>query len=174
MMCDLAELILAEHRTIRACFSTLSQQGTDLRAAAAAVTWRSLAPLLDRHTQAEEEIIHPVLWALAPELSTAVLDAIADHGDIRETASEIDLQPTGSPAWRRAVTGLQRITLGHLTWEEEVVLPALCRSASPAARRKLGQQWTAFTGARAADARGLRISRTLSIVQDDGRRVHAR
>jgi Hemerythrin HHE cation binding domain len=138
MMCDLAELILAEHRTIRACFSTLSQQGTDLRAAAAAVTWRSLAPLLDRHTQAEEEIIHPVLWALAPEVSTAVLDAIADHGDIRETASEID-------------------SLGHLTWEEEVVLPALCRSASPAARRKLGQQWTAFTGARAADARGLRI-----------------
>lgn len=152
-MSDVVELILAEHEKIRDHLGTLSQAGGTLDfPAATPAAGRSLAALLEPHTQAEQEIVHPVLWGLSAEITRSVLTAVADHDDIREIALETHLQPAGCTAWRQAVSALHRVIIRHLAWEEQVLLPTLCRSTSPAARDKLGRQWAAYTAAHAADA----------------------
>jgi ribosomal protein S12 methylthiotransferase accessory factor YcaO len=154
-MGDVVELILAEHEQIRGCLGTLSQPGRAGFPAATLAVARRLAGLLDQHTRAEQEIVHPALWDGPAEIGTCVLAAVADHDDIQEIALETCLQPAGCAAWRQAVLALRRSTTRHLAWEERVLLPALCRNTRPAARGQLGRQWSAFSAARAADARGL-------------------
>jgi iron-sulfur cluster repair protein YtfE (RIC family) len=157
-MSDVVDLILAEHEKIRAWLSTLSQHGETIRiGAAASIAWRRLAGLLGVHAQAEQEIVYPALWGLAPELLPPVLHAAADHDDIEEIARETDLQPTGSPAWWQTVNALRLTTTRHMTWEEQVLLPALCRSVSLAARNELARQWTAYSCASASDAGDLAL-----------------
>ena len=156
MMSDIVGLIRAEHEKVRECLSTLSRTGRDTAGlqAAALATWYRLVALLDLHSQAEQEIVHPALWRAAPEFTTSVLAAAADHVDIREVVQETSLQPVGSPAWWQTLDALRLLATRHLAWDEQVLLPALCHGTSSAARRKLARQWTAFTGARAADALG--------------------
>jgi anti-anti-sigma factor len=113
--------------------------------------WDRAAVLLEADCDAEEEICYPVLYCAAGG-AALIVEARAEHDDIREAIAETRLAEAGSPAWWRAVTAAITATRDHFTREDQGPLTEIRHRTSPAQRRTLGRRWAAYMTARAREA----------------------
>jgi hypothetical protein len=105
-MTDVVELIVAEHRRIGRLCAALDHavsHPSRLHPDPAGPVWVRLAELLLLHTDAEEEICFPTLFALAGYGSEQIREAIAGLDDIRAAVAEGRRCRLDSPQWQAAV-----------------------------------------------------------------------
>lgn len=144
----IGEVILAEHARILRLFGSLDNiarraDHTMVRLMLSQV-WTRLAGLLERHLEAEEEICFPALFCRGAHALALVEDAIADHGDVRETVAEARLLDVGSARWWRAVTAGRRACAEHFAREEQALLAKVHRCVPPETSKILARQWAMF------------------------------
>jgi hypothetical protein len=154
-MTDVVELIVAEHRRIGRLCAALDHavsHPSRLHPDPAGPVWVRLAELLLLHTDAEEKICFPTLFALAGYGSEQIREAIAGLDDIRAAVAEGRRCRLDSPQWQAAVLAVGRAAHKHCASIEHGALPALCRGASPQQRARLARQWAAFMTAHLAAA----------------------
>src|SRR5271169_356836 len=112
--------------------------------------WGRLAPFLELHAAAEEEIFYPALLqvGLAARRKSGVeeetLDAIHDHNDIRDAVAEVARHPVGSDGWYAAVAAVNVANGDHMAEEEREGLTDFRRLASLALRHDLAVRFAAF------------------------------
>jgi hypothetical protein len=71
-------------------------------------------------------------------------DAIKDHNEIRDSASEVDRHDVGSPDWFEAVAAANRANSDHMAEEERQGLTDFRRHAPIALRHRLGVEFLRF------------------------------
>lgn len=167
-MADITEVIRADHRRIQRLQGALrdadrsSSDTGSLRVAAH--VWNRLAFLIEMNADAEQEICLLPMFGTGPAALEQVQDAVADLDDVRAAVDEARLQPARSAAWRRAVRAAIALNERHISRQEQGVLAAFRCRAGPELRRKLADEWQAFTSAR--------ITELVSPAQQDGRSCH--
>lgn len=148
---DITDLILDEHNEQRRLFLQIDDLASGGDKAALTAVWSRLRSLLDRHAEAEERFFYPELLKIgrgAADSDSAedeTRDAIKDHNEIRDAASKVDRQDVGSPQWFDAVAAANKANGDHMAEEERQGLSDFRRTADPALRDRLGQQFAAFS-----------------------------
>src|SRR3954463_6132569 len=109
---DITQLIAEDHTEQRRLFALIEEMGPDDKDMLRAV-WTRLRVLLDTHAFAEERFFYPELLKLGRVADSEspceeTRDAIKDHNEIRDTATEVDRHDVGSPAWFDAVAAANR------------------------------------------------------------------
>jgi hypothetical protein len=104
---DITQLIAEDHTEQRRLFALIEEPGPDNKDALLPV-WTHLRVLLDTHAFAEERFFYPELLKLGRGADNEspgeeARDAIKDHNEIRDTASEVGRHEVGSPDWFEAV-----------------------------------------------------------------------
>jgi hypothetical protein len=145
---DITQLIAEDHTEQRRLFALIDELGSDEKDALRAV-WTRLRVLLDTHALTEERFFYPELLKLgrgadneSPGEETR--DAIKDHNEIRDTASEVDRHDVGSPDWFEAVAAANRANSDHMAEEERQGLTDFRRHAPIALRHRLGVEFLRF------------------------------
>ena len=145
---DITQLIAEDHAEQRRLFALIDELGSDDKDTLRAV-WTRLRVLLDTHAFAEERFFYPELLKLgrgadneSPGEETR--DAIKDHNEIRDTASEVDRHDVGSPDWFDAVAAANRANSDHMAEEERQGLTDFRRHAPIALRHGLGAEFLRF------------------------------
>ncbi len=153
-MADIIEVIRADRAHIARCQDQFCELGN--RAAdpgcrqAQAVTWATLASLIELHLDAEAEICGPAIYQVGPHGPALARSMLDEHEDIRELIREARLQSADSRLWWQLATATLTAWTGHLDGEEHGI-PAGLRCAGPALRQRLGRQWQAFIAAQIRD-----------------------
>ena len=142
-MPDICDLILDEHETFRRRFAELDDR-RDAESEAVAGIWGPVGELLDRHTDAEEQLFYPELLRSGADPEDETADAISDHNEIRDTVRDAKAQAAGSPAWWDAVERARRANSDHMAEEERGALADLRRHVGSSARDELGARWLRF------------------------------
>jgi hypothetical protein len=145
---DITQLIAEDHAEQRRLFALIDELGSNDKDTLRAV-WTRLRVLLDTHAFAEERFFYPELLKLgrgadneSPGEETR--DAIKDHNEIRDTASEVDRHDVGSPDWFDAVAAANRANSDHMAEEERQGLTDFRRHAPIALRHRLGAEFLRF------------------------------
>jgi hypothetical protein len=118
---------------------------------ALAITWDTLAGLIDLHMAADEEVCGPAICGTGPAGLALAREARDAHEDIREIIRETSLYPPGSRPWWDLVTAGLAAWTRYLHREVYGPLADCRRQASPALRARLARQWRAFMNARIRD-----------------------
>jgi hypothetical protein len=149
---DITDLILGEHHQQRQLFALIDQVDAGDTAALSAL-WKRLRALLDAHAEAEERFFYPQLMQIGTGANDAASvageskDAIKDHNEIRDTASAVEKQDVGSPAWFDAVGKCNKANGDHMAEEERQGLTDFRRHASLQQRHDLGVRFASFEAA---------------------------
>jgi hemerythrin superfamily protein len=148
---DITQLIADDHAEQRRLFGLIDELDSDDRGALQAV-WTRLRVLLDTHALAEEQIFYPELLSLGrgaddKSADAETRDAIKDHNEIRDTASQVDAQELGSPEWFDAVAAANRANSDHMAEEERQGLTDFRANADLSLRHRLGVQFLRFESA---------------------------
>ncbi|HVU28820.1 MAG TPA: hemerythrin domain-containing protein [Sphingomicrobium sp.] len=149
---DITSLIADDHGEQRRLFALIEELGTYDMDALRAV-WTRLRVLLDTHALAEERFFYPELLRLGRGAdnqtpSEETRDAIEDHNEIRDAASEVDRHEVGSRAWFDAVAAANRVNSDHMAEEERQGLADFRRNAPLALRERLGIKFLRFESER--------------------------
>jgi hemerythrin HHE cation binding domain-containing protein len=149
---EVGELIVAEHARILRLFRALDDLARRGDAGVArlglAQVWARLASLLEVHTQAEEEICFPLVFASGACTLACMGTATADHDDIREAIAEARLLDVGSARWWRLIATIHAACTEHFASEERGPLMQFCGSLPPATSKALVRQWAGFAAGR--------------------------
>jgi hypothetical protein len=145
---DITQLIAEDHTEQRRLFALIEELGPGDKDALLPV-WTRLRVLLDTHAFAEERFFYPELLKLgrgADNESPAeeTRDAIKDHNEIRDTASEVDRHEVGSPDWFEAVAAANRANSDHMAEEERQGLTDFRCHVPVELRHSLGVQFLRF------------------------------
>ncbi|MFL6731318.1 MAG: hemerythrin domain-containing protein [Sphingomicrobium sp.] len=145
---DITQLIAEDHTEQRRLFALIEELGPGDRGALQAV-WTRLRVLLDTHAFAEERFFYPELLKLGrgadnetPAEETR--DAIKDHNEIRDTATEVDRHDVGSPDWFEAVAAANRANSDHMAEEERQGLTDFRCHIAIELRHSLGVEFLRF------------------------------
>jgi hemerythrin-like domain-containing protein len=138
---DIVALVLGEHEGIRRDFSALEAAHSIDELSG---RWQALAARLEVHASAEEEMLYPLLLAVADKDRSETDDAMRDHNAIRDTAQAVEPLKVGSDTWWEAVRRCQEANEHHLDEEERDVLPELRSSSEQPTLDELGERWLAF------------------------------
>ena len=149
---DITQLISDDHWEQRRLFALIEQVDPDDKGTLTAV-WTRLRVLLDTHALAEELFFYPELLRLGRGADNEspceeTRDAIGDHNEIRDTASEVDRHEVGSPGWFDAVSAANRANSDHMAEEERQGLTDFRRNAPLAVRQRLGIEFLRFESER--------------------------
>ena len=145
---DITQLILDDHHEQRRLFAILEQIDRAETGVLSAV-WSRLASFLELHAAAEEEIFYPALLqvGLAAHRAAGVegetLDAIHDHNDIRDAATEVTRHQVGTDEWFAAVSAANLANSDHMAEEEREGLTDFRRLASLQRRHDLAVAFAA-------------------------------
>lgn len=154
-MAEIIELIAADHLHIMRWQVRLAElrhrRGEPGDAPALAVTWNTLASLIDLHMAADEEVCGPAIHGTRPHGRDLAGEARDAHEDIREIIRETGRYPPGSALWWALVTGALAAWTRYLHREVYGPLADCRRRASPALRARLGRQWRTFMDGRIRD-----------------------
>src|SRR3954463_10991268 len=142
---DITQLIAEDHTEQRRLFGLIEELGPADKDALRAV-WTRLRVLLDTHAFAEERFFYPELLKLGRGADNEspceeTRDAIKDHNEIRDTASEVDRHGVGSPDWFDAVAAANRANSDHMAEEERQGLTDFRRHAPIELRHRLGAEF---------------------------------
>jgi len=145
---DITQLIAEDHTEQRRLFARIEELRPGDQDALKAI-WTRLRVLLDTHAFAEERFFYPELLKLgrgadneSPTEETR--DAIKDHNEIRDTASEVDRHEVGSAGWFDAVAAANRANSDHMAEEERQGLTDFRCHVSLEVRHSLGVQFLRF------------------------------
>ena len=145
---DITQLIADDHAEQRRLFALIDELSSNDRDALKAI-WSRLRVLLDTHARAEELYFYPELLKLgrgadgeSPKEETR--DAIKDHNEIRDTASQVDKEELGSPQWFAAVASANKANSDHMAEEERQGLTDFRSQGDLTLRHRLGTQFIAF------------------------------
>lgn len=145
---DITQLIVEDHIEQRRLFALIEELDSDDKDVLKAV-WTRLRVLLDTHAFAEERFFYPELLKLgrgadneSPRDETR--DAIEDHNEIRDTASEVDWHEVGSPEWFDAVAAANRANSDHTAEEERQGLTDFRAHVPIELRHRLGAEFLRF------------------------------
>lgn len=145
---DITQLIAEDHIEQRRLFALIEELGPDDKESLRAV-WNRLRVLLATHAFAEERFFYPELLKLGRGADNEspceeTRDAIEDHNEIRDTASEVDRNEAGSPEWFDAVAAANRANSDHMAEEERQGLTDFRRHVPIEVRRRLGAEFLRF------------------------------
>jgi hypothetical protein len=145
---DITQLIAEDHTEQRRLFALIEELGAENKAALRAV-WTRLRILLDTHAFAEERFFYPELLKFGRGADNEspceeTRDAILDHNEIRDTASEVDRHEVGSADWFDAVAAANRANSDHMAEEERQGLTDFRRHASIELRHRIGAEFLRF------------------------------
>lgn len=150
-----AEVILGEHARILRLFGSLDNIARRAEPTVAPLmlgqVWARLASMLERHTEAEEEICFPVLFGRGRHALALMEDAIADHHDVREAVGEARLLDAGSALWWRTVTDTRALCTEHFAGEERGLLAQVQNCLRPERSKTLARLWAVFVATRAEE-----------------------
>jgi hypothetical protein len=145
---DITQLIAEDHTEQRRLFALIEELGPNDSDTLLAL-WTRLRVLLDTHAMAEEKFFYPELLKLGGGADnespcTETRDAIKDHNQIRDTASEVDRHGVGSSEWFDALTAANRANSDHMAEEERQGLTDFRRHVSIKLRHELGVEFVRF------------------------------
>jgi hypothetical protein len=145
---DITQLIAEDHTEQRRLFALIEELGPNRKDALRAV-WTRLRVLLDTHAFAEERFFYPQLLKLGHGADNEgpgeeTRDAIRDHNEIRDTASEVDRHEVGSPDWFKAVAAANRANSDHMAEEERQGLTDFRCHVTIGLRDSLGVEFLRF------------------------------
>ena len=131
---DITELILDDHATFRRLFARLDEAANDdqLRS-----IWSELAPLLEAHAIAEEQVFYPALLKAAHD-DDDVEDMIKDHNEIRDGVHGAERCAFGSDEWWQHVRDARDANSDHMAEEERETLPAARKTIATEERVRMG------------------------------------
>ena len=145
---DITQLILDDHAEQRRLFALIEEMAPSNTQAPTAL-WARLRVLLDTHALAEERFFYPELLKIgrgadgeSPDDETR--DAIKDHNEIRDTATDVDRYDAGSGQWLKAVAACNKANSDHMAEEERQGLTDFRRHADLALRHDLGVEFIRF------------------------------
>lgn len=147
---DITDLILEDHQEQRRLFLEIDDVANGDPAALKAL-WTQLRGLLDRHAEAEERFFYPELLKIgrgsgdSDSAEDETRDAIKDHNEIRDHASDVDKYDVGSKQWFEAVEATNKANGDHMAEEERQGLSDFRRNADPQLRDSLGRQFAQFS-----------------------------
>jgi Hemerythrin HHE cation binding domain len=108
-MAEIIELIAADHLHIMRWQMRLAElhhrRGEPGDTPALAITWNTLASLIDLHMAADEEVCGPAIYGTRPRGRDLAREARDAHEDIREIIRETSQYPPGSALWWALVPG---------------------------------------------------------------------
>jgi hemerythrin superfamily protein len=137
-MTDIVDLVLKDHLEIAALFDEL--EGTTELHEQADVFARVRA-LLEEHSVAEEEVLYPRVKKEAIKGKEEVVNALAEHDEIRESMKEVGEHEPGTELFRLAVAQLVATTKHHVGVEETELLPDFVAHSEPSEREELGEKF---------------------------------
>src|SRR6202453_3211895 len=146
---DITQLILDDHHEQRRLFAILEQIDRTDTGVLSAISSR-LAPFLELHAAAEEEIFYPSLLQVglggrrATGVEAETLDAIHDHNEIRDAVTEVARHQVGTDAWFAAVAGANLANSDHMAEEEREGLTDFRRLAGLQRRHDLAVAFAAY------------------------------
>lgn len=149
---DITQLIAEDHIEQRRLFALLEELAPDEKDVLRAV-WTRLRVLLDTHAFAEEKFLYPELLKLGrgadnESPSEETRDAIKDHNEIRDTASEVDRHDVGSAEWFDAMAAANRANSDHMAEEERQGLTDFRSHVPIELRHRLGAEFLRFESER--------------------------
>lgn len=112
---------------------------------ASARLWEPLADLLERHAASEEKVFYPALLEAGTSSKDETEDAITDHNQIRDAVQRAGRAEAGSEQWWEAVDAARRANSDHMGEEERGALADLRSNTGRDDRRRLGEDWRAFS-----------------------------
>jgi hypothetical protein len=145
---DITQLIAEDHIEQRRLFALIEELGSNDKDTLQAV-WTRLRVLLDTHAFAEEQFFYPGLLKLGRGADNEspceeTRDAIRDHNEIRDTASEVDRHEVGSPEWFAAVAAANWANSDHMAEEERQGLTDFRCHVPIDLRHRLGAEFLRF------------------------------
>jgi len=145
-MTGVISLIKADHQDLEKVFVQLEEEQGDIKA-----LLQQVAEMLIPHSKAEEDVVYPAIKQLMPDEKSDVDDGIAEHHHVEETLKKLlaeDLNDPGADGLIAAMIGEVR---HHVEEEEEDILPAFGKAASPQQLSELGEQFLAAKKAALAE-----------------------
>jgi hemerythrin superfamily protein len=132
-MPDVTQLIQQDHREVEDLFSKF-QSTRDGSVAS------QICEELDRHANAEEQVVYPAIEADVPDGKSMVKEAVDEHKEARQLIGRIrQTQDDGHLA--ELVTELQGAISHHVDEEESEVLPKMREAMSAERLDELGREF---------------------------------
>ncbi|GAA0736659.1 hemerythrin domain-containing protein [Dactylosporangium roseum] len=122
---DLIDLLVADHRRLESLFAEI-ETSAEASARQAAIT--AAITLLDRHTRAEEALLHPALRERLPAGEAIVAYETGEHGRMDELLTRLGALDDTDPAFDGLLATLLDAVRQHMQEEETELFPRL-RSA---------------------------------------------
>jgi hypothetical protein len=145
---DITQLILDDHAEQRRLFALIDELTPADHDALEAI-WARLRAFLDTHALAEERYFYPELLKIGrgADGETPIdetRDAIKDHNEIRDTASDVDRHRVGTPEWFTAIAAANKANSDHMGEEERQGLTDFRKSAGLELRHRLAVEFARF------------------------------
>lgn len=154
-MADIIDLVSVDHFHVMCWAAQLGQlnrqRDKQVSAAVLAMTWQTLASLVDLHMKAEDEVCTPAIFGTGRRGLARTERSKAEHRTVRAIIAEASLHPLGSPPWWELAQAAMVAWCGLVDQEEHGPVGAYRRRANPALRQQLTTRWRAFTDARIRD-----------------------
>jgi hemerythrin superfamily protein len=135
---DVVEFVRADHRTIKALFTTIGAAEPEDRAA----TWPDLLHSLSVHEVAEELVVFPALRVIEAG-GPAVAARLGEQEAAAAQLKAMEGMDPASAEFGAALGELQAAVLAHAEAEEREILPIIVRSDDVLDRTSLGARYQA-------------------------------
>ncbi len=137
-MTGVISLIKADHQDLEKVFVQLEEEQGDIKA-----LLQKVAEMLIPHSKAEEDVVYPAIKKLVPDEKSDVDDGIAEHHHVEETLKQILAEDPDDPGADGLIAAMIGEVRHHVEEEEEDILPAFGKAASPQQLSELGDQFLA-------------------------------
>ncbi len=145
-MTGVISLIKADHQDLEKVFVQLEQEQGDIKALV-----QQVAEMLIPHSKAEEDVVYPAIKQLLPDEKSEVDDGIAEHHHVEQTLKQLLAEDPDDPGADGLIAAIIGEVRHHVEEEEEDILPAFGKAASPQQLSELGEQFLAAKKAALAE-----------------------
>jgi iron-sulfur cluster repair protein YtfE (RIC family) len=123
-MPTLTECLQRDHRRLDAILTESKAHAAAGRFSDAADRFTTFLQGLERHIDAEEDVLFPALSEQAPQMGGPMGVMRAEHIEIRDLMATLAIAlATSDPTWRSTVCALEEVLSGHNIKEERVLYP---------------------------------------------------
>jgi hemerythrin superfamily protein len=145
-MTGVISLIKADHQDLEKVFVQLEEEQGDIKA-----LLQQVAEMLIPHSKAEEDVVYPAIKKLVPDENSEVDDGIAEHHHVEETLKKLLAEDPDDPGADGLIAAMIGEVRHHVEEEEDDILPAFGKAASPQQLTELGDQFQAAKKAALAE-----------------------
>lgn len=120
------DLMRQEHREIKGCLQSLLD--VELPITDKKKIFAILAPLLEAHSQREEEVVYKYMLEQGLDLEALALASEVEHALIDQITAWLEIEETHDNEWAATAKVLAQTVFRHLENEENDVFPILEKS----------------------------------------------